>query len=69
MSEHCLYPGCKEPTYSAAFHEIPLCREHFDLSQWISYILYKKDVIMRKPMRKAKLERINLKDTTSLPLE
>jgi len=36
----CIYPDCHKPSYSAAFHGLPLCREHFDLSQWISYVIY-----------------------------
>jgi len=34
----CLYPDCSKPAYSK-FRDVPLCREHWDLSQWISYII------------------------------
>jgi len=51
MSKSCLYPGCKKKVYSIAFHKTPLCREHFDLSQWISYVLYKSEVVTREKFR------------------
>lgn len=35
----CKYPGCGKTVY-AEFHGSPLCREHWDLSQWISLMIY-----------------------------
>lgn len=48
VSQHCIYPRCKKKVFSTAFHKTPLCREHFDLSQWISYVLYKAEVVKRE---------------------
>ena len=38
----CLYPGCDQKATTAAFHGWPLCEAHFDLTQWISYVIYEK---------------------------
>jgi len=43
----CLYPSCKKKVYGTALDaSLPLCKEHIVLTQWISYILHKKKVLM-----------------------
>ena len=37
----CLYPDCFKKSYSAAFRGIPLCKGHFDLAQFIFYVVFK----------------------------
>lgn len=38
----CLYPRCNQKSTTAAFHGWPLCEAHFDLTQWIAYVVYEK---------------------------
>jgi hypothetical protein len=43
----CHYPACGKVSQTAAYHGVPLCQEHFDLAQFISFVIYKSH---EKPM-------------------
>ena len=43
----CQYPNCGKVSQTAAYHGVPLCQEHFDLAQFISFVVYKSH---EKPM-------------------
>jgi len=43
----CQYPLCDKKAQTAAYHGVPLCADHFNLAQFISFIVYRSH---EKPM-------------------